>query len=454
MADNFDDMSNDQLRLKLLEFGLANMPVTTTTRKVLIKKLRNHISTNGKRRETISLTKYSSDEDSEPASSQNAAPKKGSALSKKELTSRRATIGTVASTRQPKPVSSSQPIPKVSQALPSESAAASKRRSGRVTPVNDKNVSAPPSSQTAPKVPAILEDSDDDMIPLTQLTQRSRKSASPSLSRADMLTTSYIHQMAVPAKPSEAIAEEMEVDVPEMGRPMEEEDVIVLDDDEEDASEMVSMPPPQQPKPWAGNAAYRQTTEVHRTLTTGTMTDQKMDKEKTTFEEPTAPLYTSTERTFTKPSLFASPSMRSNMSSALRDDTAKKIDTTESPYLSEFTKRLARLRAEAAEASVGIALDSPSRRTVFEGSGSSMRSAYAPRDTYEGVSSRYRAGRQTIAPMGTQGRRITTMQTETDIRSSVRQNLLALDRKYSIRKIFYTVIVVLVVIFLFVFFFL
>uniref|UniRef100_A0A4Y0BNW8 LEM domain-containing protein n=1 Tax=Anopheles funestus TaxID=62324 RepID=A0A4Y0BNW8_ANOFN len=451
MGDNFDDMSNDQLRLKLLEFGLANMPVTSTTRKVLIKKLRNHISTNGKRRETINLAKYSSDEDSEPASSHNAAPKKGSTLTKKELSSRRATIGTVATTKQSKPVLSSQQLPKLSQALPPEKAIASKRRSGRVTPVQEKNVVAPAPSQTAPKVSSIMEDSDDDMIPLTQLTQRDRKSASPSLSRAEMLTTSYIHQMAVSSKPSEPILEEMEVDVPDMGENSEEDDVIVLDD----VSEMVSMPPPQQPKPPSVQPSYSQATtqnEIYRKFTTGAVTDQK-HKEQITLEEPTPLSYGgNTERALPKPAFFASPSIRSSMSGTVRDETAKKVDTSESPYLSEFTKRLARLRAEAAEPSIGFARDSSTRRTMFEGSAPSMRSTYVPRDTYEAASSRYRAGRQTIAPMATVGRR--NIQSETDIRSSVRQSLLALDRKYSIRKIFYTIIIVLVVIFLFVFFFL
>lgn len=126
MADNFDDMSNDQLRLKLLEFGLSNMPVTSTTRKVLIKKLRNHISTNGggggagkARRETIHLTKYSSDEDSEPVSSQPVGTKKTAVTAKKEQTNRRATIASAgtaaASTKLPKFISASQPTPKVSK---------------------------------------------------------------------------------------------------------------------------------------------------------------------------------------------------------------------------------------------------------------------------------------------------------------------------------------------------
>uniref|UniRef100_A0A182XZ66 LEM domain-containing protein n=1 Tax=Anopheles stephensi TaxID=30069 RepID=A0A182XZ66_ANOST len=498
MGDSYDEMSNDQLRLKLLEFGLANMPVTSTTRKVLIKKLRNHIATNGKRRETMNITSYSSDEDS--GSQQKTAAKRGAPSSKKDSANRRATIATVATAKPPKPLPSSQPVAKVSsqpvakvlsQPLPSEPMSASKRRSGRVTPVKDKDDAPPASSQTAPKVPAILEDSDDDMIPLTS---RNRKSASPSLSRADMLTTSYVHHMAVSSQPSEPILEEMDVDdVPEM------DEVIVLDDDD-DSNATVAMPPPQQPKP-VYTQTTAQTTEMYRTFSTGTMTDpkdkelepssyssntekrrilpeflrppserstvrdatfstmsdQKERQERNTFAEPEpVPFSTSTSKRVL-------PTFASSPSTTVRNE--KKIDAPESPYLSEFTKRLARLRAEAVQQPTGLGRDSPSRRTVFEGSTSSMRSTYAPRDMYDEPppsASRYRPGRQTIAPMSSSsstiggGRRTTAMQHEMmeDVRSSMRQTLLALDRKYSIRKVFYSIIIVLVVIFLFVFFFL
>ncbi|XP_035911993.1 LOW QUALITY PROTEIN: otefin [Anopheles stephensi] len=485
MGDSYDEMSNDQLRLKLLEFGLANMPVTSTTRKVLIKKLRNHIATNGKRRETMNITSYSSDEDS--GSQQKTAAKRGAPSSKKESANRRATIATVATAKPPKPLPSSQPVAKGVVTTGSE---ASKRRSGRVTPVKDKDDAPPASSQTAPKVPAILEDSDDDMIPLTS---RNRKSASPSLSRADMLTTSYVHHMAVSSQPSEPILEEMDVDdVPEM------DEVIVLDDDD-DSNATVAMPPPQQPKP-VYTQTTAQTTEMYRTFSTGTMTDpkaqgtgpssyssntekrrilpeflrppserstvrdatfstmsdQKERQERNTFAEPEPVSFSTSTSKRVLPTFASSPS------TTVRNE--KKIDAPESPYLSEFTKRLARLRAEAVQQPTGLGRDSPSRRTVFEGSTSSMRSTYAPRDMYDEPppsASRYRPGRQTIAPMSSSsstiggGRRTTAMQHEMmeDVRSSMRQTLLALDRKYSIRKVFYSIIIVLVVIFLFRFLF-
>lgn len=65
--DNFDSMSNDELRVRLLEAGFQNLPITSTTRSVLLKKLKNHIEGEKKkiRRETIHVTKYSSGEESE-----------------------------------------------------------------------------------------------------------------------------------------------------------------------------------------------------------------------------------------------------------------------------------------------------------------------------------------------------------------------------------------------------
>lgn len=63
--DNLDQLSDDELRRRLLQFGFPNLPVTSTTRKILIKKLRNYMDTERSklRRETTHATRYSSDED-------------------------------------------------------------------------------------------------------------------------------------------------------------------------------------------------------------------------------------------------------------------------------------------------------------------------------------------------------------------------------------------------------
>ncbi|XP_058460474.1 inner nuclear membrane protein Man1 [Malaya genurostris] len=65
--DNLELLSDDELRLRLMQYGFQNLPVTNTTRKLLIKKLRNHMENEkGKlRRETSYATRYSSGEESD-----------------------------------------------------------------------------------------------------------------------------------------------------------------------------------------------------------------------------------------------------------------------------------------------------------------------------------------------------------------------------------------------------
>lgn len=157
--DNLETLSNDALRLRLQEFGFANMPVTTTTRNVLIKKLRKAIdsSKSKTRRETVSVAKYSSADDSE-SENENKKPAK-----KNE--NRRATIAAPAAPKETRPI-----VKNVS------------RRSGRVTPL----------AGTKP-ILSLPDHSDDDLaIPeVIEAPRRSTKSRSPSLSNSAVVTTSY-----------------------------------------------------------------------------------------------------------------------------------------------------------------------------------------------------------------------------------------------------------------------
>lgn len=63
--DNLDTLSDDELRRRLMQFGFPNLPVTSTTRNILVKKLRNYMDTEKSklRRETSYATRYSSDEE-------------------------------------------------------------------------------------------------------------------------------------------------------------------------------------------------------------------------------------------------------------------------------------------------------------------------------------------------------------------------------------------------------
>lgn len=63
--DYLNSLSDQELRHRLVQYGFANPPITSTTRKVLIKKLRNHMESEQAKlkQATSKLTRYSSDED-------------------------------------------------------------------------------------------------------------------------------------------------------------------------------------------------------------------------------------------------------------------------------------------------------------------------------------------------------------------------------------------------------
>jgi inner nuclear membrane protein Man1 len=65
--DNLDHLSDEELRHRLLQYGFPNLPVTETTRKTLIKKLRNQLENEKSKlkRQTTYATRYSSGEESD-----------------------------------------------------------------------------------------------------------------------------------------------------------------------------------------------------------------------------------------------------------------------------------------------------------------------------------------------------------------------------------------------------
>uniref|UniRef100_A0A182PQH9 LEM domain-containing protein n=1 Tax=Anopheles epiroticus TaxID=199890 RepID=A0A182PQH9_9DIPT len=73
--DNLDQLADDELRLRLVQYGFPNLPVTTTTRKILIKKLRNHIDLENQklRRGSSKAARYSSGEESDTNDGRKAA---------------------------------------------------------------------------------------------------------------------------------------------------------------------------------------------------------------------------------------------------------------------------------------------------------------------------------------------------------------------------------------------
>lgn len=92
--DNLDQLSDDELRRRLLQFGFPNLPVTSTTRKTLVKKLRNYMDTERSklRRETHHAARYSSDEDNSDHSSSTSRSGRKSSSRTTAANSNRSTI--------------------------------------------------------------------------------------------------------------------------------------------------------------------------------------------------------------------------------------------------------------------------------------------------------------------------------------------------------------------------
>lgn len=175
MSD-IENLSNDELRVQLLKYGFQNMPVTQTTRKVLLKKLKVAIEMrNSKtRRDTVAVMK-ASDDDDEPLAEL--------IRSKKEKTPRRATVGVIEKTKKvPATTTTRNGIE-----TPPKSKSPS-RRSSRATPSKDK----PIVSSSASSLP---EQSDDDIIEVMEspaaFARRSKSKTPTSLSKGETVRVSH-----------------------------------------------------------------------------------------------------------------------------------------------------------------------------------------------------------------------------------------------------------------------
>lgn len=176
--ENFEELSNDQIRARLQKFGLPVIPVTDTTRKTLIKRLVN-AAKNGvptvdakptakSRRETVNVARNLPTDESDS----DLDVKKVSKI--KQASNRRATIAAAAAVPTPAPVPVS--IPPV---------VARKSVERKLTPL----------IQTRPQFVHVMENSDDEIAP-PQPRRTSRTSRSPSLGKSAVVTTSYKHTIA------------------------------------------------------------------------------------------------------------------------------------------------------------------------------------------------------------------------------------------------------------------
>lgn len=339
-VDNLDNLSNDELRLRLLEYGFGNMPVTMTTRKVLIKKLRNAVDTSKSktRRETVNVAKYSSEE----SGSDNEVKKPT-----KAVPNRRATI---AAAPAPASVKESRTIAKPI------------RRSGRTTPLV---LSSQP-------VLELANHSDEELaaVPASQPVQTNlrNKSRSPSLGKSGVVTTSYKQVFATP------VVEEPEEDS------IEDEliDLVGDDDDESSYSEQLdtAVPVPINGKATSAYSSLRTTkttttstssgsrnlglegvnlnpsVNLRRLVDSGPSGNFRSSSPKVSslfgnYDAATAPTLTNTsyKRRYTTNTAAISSTTSPHYTNGNNDDEdlLKRHNT---PFLSDFTRRLADLKAD------------------------------------------------------------------------------------------------------------
>jgi LEM domain len=291
MSENLEDLTNDQIRRRLVEYGFANLPVTQTTRKVLVKKLRNAMEgeKTKNRRETVAVIKASDDED---------VPLKST---KREKTpNRRATIAVSEKTKK---VSSTTSVGSNGSQSDAKSSASS-RRSSRTTPFTEKPV------VTSTNIVTLQDDNSDDDVIEVQMSRRS-KSKTP-LGTSDIVRTSYKSNI-------EPVAEDKTEESPESVKSYQRE----LE---------------------TRRKTYTSTFEYNDPQPTRTLTPTKISKPSLSTMNYDHHM---TSRTLT-PTKFGRTTQISTSYNPKFDggESPDDLDESHTPYLSNFAKRLSTLKAE------------------------------------------------------------------------------------------------------------
>lgn len=355
-STNLEELSNDEIRIRLLEYGFANLPVTQTTRKVLVKKLKNAMETQKtkNRRETVAVIRSSDEED---------IPEQNK---KRERTpNRRATLAVTEKTKKvPASSSSNESLPR-SETEPTVKA--SSRRSSRATPAKEKPIVTSSGN-------VINEESDDDVVEVKTYTRRSKTPT--TISKSETVRTSYKNE----------IVTDPVVDKKRYPEPIIEPVVI------------------------------KQTTTRRKTYSVET-------------EHFDVPPRTETPTKFGKSTLTTSFNPSGNYRfEKEQDDDDIKFDEKDTPYLSNFAKRLSTLKAEPLNSSY-------SKQSYTD---------IKPQADY-GYSSRYSTqyGSSYQPAVKRQG-----------IVNQMAKDFNSMDRKYSIRKYAFIAVLIMLIIFIYVLLFL
>ncbi|XP_062553661.1 inner nuclear membrane protein Man1 [Armigeres subalbatus] len=199
--DNLDVLTDDELRHRLMQYGFQNLPITSNTRKLLIKKLRNHMENEkGKlRRDTNFATRYSSGEESD-----------GEKRSTKSAGRRTTTAASASRSTMPPPAM--RPTSRRATTSSSISSTIS-RNSSPLTNNNNNNSTShnksisPGSSRSAVYIsPVIINDSEEeDYSGSLRTTNRVLGTQSPSASALFRRTTTA-SAYSTPTRPATAAA--------------------------------------------------------------------------------------------------------------------------------------------------------------------------------------------------------------------------------------------------------
>lgn len=397
--DNYDLLSNEEIRIRLMEYGFPNLPVTQTTRKVLVKKLMNASEgQKGKnRRETIAVTKFSSDEEVEKV------------IDKKlpKTPSRRATIAP------------GEKIKKVATSTNGEEAAAQlkapvRRSAARATPVKDLRAV----TSTAPAISTFQEDTDEDTYEDFRVNRRST-SKTPSLGKSDTVRTSYKSALEVFDN---------------------EDDILVLDDEDSDDEPLVVHSPK---KPSPVKIPTKKVEDIRRkTLTTSSYNTSFTGT--TSFGGTSAnlkklPTFTTSYNPTSIGGLSSGSLSKQYKPSYNNDDDDDEEEDEEedlnAPYLSNFAKRLSTLRAEPLDTGMEkykkyreeTSVDDQKPTTVHRTSQYTYNTQFKPSTNYQ-----------------------TTQQKPNAAGSSLTRDFVqildSLDRQYNIRIYLYILMIVLLII--------
>ncbi|XP_055837432.1 otefin-like [Episyrphus balteatus] len=448
--DNLESLDNASLRKKCLEYGLPNVPITDTSRKLLIRKLRTAMTgeTDDKkksnRRETIHVTKIPSLVESNANSNTNTdeAPKRPPSRMNRRTIAATSVTSTVDDTTLPES-DKTKPITE-------------RRRSVRSQVESELNPPAPviPISQKR-KTAVILaeedEDDEDDVILLEAAEQSEKEIVIPrarrsvSLSKTGVVTTSYSQETVATPPTVNETESESEYDFTSkyaslyepIARPLAQSQPITRETSYGLSEPKVVMEPDR-------TLSFR-TTSVNRTsiepeilynkplipgpsVAPGGTSRYSSLGSGYSSSNTASSVTTSSTRRYTSAGGgsggYGIPTTPAPKYSSMFDDQEENDENQpETPYLSDFARKLERLKAEPLVKGVETPRNVPMKR-----------------DTQRFQHSSSIVGRRS------------TMQTDSSVADSFKNFLFALDRKYKLKRNLSILFVVILILFIYIVF--